>query len=100
MQVGTPSQLRNPIPRQSPKARQPGTCRGPSAWHGKRELTETGETRRSPHAPTAGTKGGEAFNDKQNASPPIRESDRFIVARRQRAKGPTPPRSLHRKPAP
>src|SRR6266699_2712689 len=99
MQVGTLSHLRNPTQRQPPAVRLPETCRGRSAWHAKRELTATWEARKSPDAPIAGANRVGAFNDKKNAPTLIRESDRFIVARARRAKGPTPPRSLHRTPA-
>ena len=78
----------------------PETCRGPRAWHAKREQTETWDARRSPDAPTTGANREGTFNDKENAPNQIRESDRFIVVRRKRAKGPTSPRSLHRTPAP
>jgi hypothetical protein len=67
------------------------TCRGRSAWHAKREVTETWETRRSPDAPTAGANREGAFNDKEKAPRQLRESDRSIVVGREPAKGPTPP---------
>ena len=76
------------------------TCRGRSAWHAKREMTETWDARRSPDAPTAGANREGVFNDKKKAPKQIRESERSIVVGREPAKGPTPPRSLHRKPAP
>ena len=75
-------------------------CRGRSAWHAKKETTETWETRHSPDAPTAGANRVGAFNDKKNAPTLIRESDRFVVASLKLAKEPTPSRSPHRKPVP
>jgi hypothetical protein len=66
----------------------------------ERETRATWETRNSPDAPTAGANREGAINDKEKAPRLLRESDRFTVVSGKLAKGPTPPRSLQRKPAP
>src|SRR6266446_766399 len=100
MQVGTLSHLRNPTRRQPPTVRLPETCRGRSAWHAKKEPTETWDALSSPDAPTAGANRVGAPNDKKDGPTPLRESDRFIVAGTIPAKEPAPSRSPHRKPVP